>query len=329
MHNFDKSILDKISPQLSQYKHNRGIHNFRCLYCGDSNKNKYKARGYIFESKTQNLIIKCHNCSIAVSFNHFLSDFFPELHKEYKFNKFRSDDTYSIITPILLNHKIYKPDIFQNFKVSLELHKNDLYKSYILKRKIPSKFFKDIFLVPDFKKFTNNLIPDKFVELFSEDPRLVVPLILNGELIGYQGRTIEPSNNLRYITIMLDNSKPKVWGFDNVDKTANVFITEGIFDAMFIPNSIAMLGSDLPIEFLKKCPDTHFIFIYDNENRNPQIIKRMLKIIDLGFSVVIWNKSIIAKDVNEYVLSGGSVNDIICNVYKGARAKLELIDWCK
>jgi hypothetical protein len=324
---FDTTILNQISPELHQYKYSNGIHNFRCLYCGDSKNNKTKARGYIFTSKTNSLVVKCHNCSISVSFSHFLSDHFPQIYKEYNFSRYQEKYTSQEIEIKLPTKPIYKPDIFKNIKTAEEVHKNHTAKLYLRNRKIPEKYFKEFFLLDDFKGFTNNIIPNKFIISNYKDYRLTVPLILNKNLIGYQGRTIDPQNKLRYITIMLDNSKPKVWGFDKVNKSKPVYITEGIFDAMFVDNAIAMLGSDLSLDFIRSYPGINFVFIFDNERGNPQIVNRMRNVIDLGYSILIWNKGIIQKDINDYILSGGDMELLLTNVFSGIRAKLELTNW--
>ena len=56
--------------------------NHRCLYCGDSSKNTYKARGYHFAVE-QSFIYKCHNCGKSTSSVNFIKDHFPVIHKEY------------------------------------------------------------------------------------------------------------------------------------------------------------------------------------------------------------------------------------------------------
>ena len=332
MDNYDSTVLNRISTHLSNFKKKSGgIYNFKCLYCGDSTKDKTKARGYIFSSKKDNsLVVKCHNCSISVSFKHFLSDHFPTEYTNYLVNKFQ--DKYNPHDTVYTAPKVipvFKPEIFESTKNLLELHKNHQHKLYIRNRKIPQKYYKEIFLIQDYKHFTNQLIPNKFVLNNYKDSRLTVPLVLDDVLIGYQGRTIDSNSNLRYITIMLDNTKPKVWGFDNIHRLLPVYVTEGIFDAMFIDNAIAMLGADLSLEFLSSHPDINFIFVFDNEPRNFQIVNRMRKVVELGYSVVVWNSSITSKDINDYVLSGGMVDDVTRHYYKGIRATLKINKWSK
>ena len=61
---------------------NENTLNHRCLYCGDSQKNVYKARGYHFV-KEQSFIYKCHNCGKTTSSVNFIKENFPTIHREY------------------------------------------------------------------------------------------------------------------------------------------------------------------------------------------------------------------------------------------------------
>ena len=64
--------LNLISTQLPLFKKKKdNLWNFRCPVCGDSEKNKTKARGYIFQVKGD-LVFKCHNCGIGMGFSKFL-----------------------------------------------------------------------------------------------------------------------------------------------------------------------------------------------------------------------------------------------------------------
>ena len=47
----DIKYIGLLSPNLSQFKKKKdGLYNFRCPYCGDSQKNKLKARGYLIHN---------------------------------------------------------------------------------------------------------------------------------------------------------------------------------------------------------------------------------------------------------------------------------------
>ena len=58
----DIDYIINLSGQLDRFK-KKGDYTFncRCPICGDSKKNKYKARGYVYEKK-EALFFKCHNC---------------------------------------------------------------------------------------------------------------------------------------------------------------------------------------------------------------------------------------------------------------------------
>ena len=73
------------------------------------------------------------------------------------------------------------------------------------------------------------------------------------------------------------------------------------------------------------------VFVFDSEPRNKEIHKRMEKIIDAGYKIVIWPTDIPGKDINEMVLNGykdieGTLRN---NVYKGLEAKMKLNYWKK
>ena len=65
-----------------------------------------------------------------------------------------------------------------------------------------------------------------------------------------------------------------------MDRTKTIYVTEGPIDSLFLPNSIAVAGSDF-----KKIPEDikdNAILVYDNEPRNTEIVKKIEQVIDLG-----------------------------------------------
>ena len=68
--------------------------------------------------------------------------------------------------------------------------------------------------------------------------------------------------------------------------------------------------------------------IFDNQPRNKEVCKIIEKNIDDGYSVVIWPQSIEEKDINDMILAGRNVNNIINeNIYSGLMAKAKFIAW--
>ena len=60
----------------------------------------------------------------------------------------------------------------------------------------------------------------------------------------FQGRSLS-SSGLRYITVLLDEDQPKIFGLDTINHERTTYITEGPFDSLLIDNSLAMAGADV------------------------------------------------------------------------------------
>jgi len=86
-----------------------------------------------------------------------------------------------------------------------------------------------------------------------------------------------------------------------------------------------MCGSDVDIRSLGW---SDYIFVFDNEPRNKQICDRISRTIDNGNKVVIWNSKIQEKDLNDMVLAGLNVQDVVSsNTYHGLNAKVKFNGW--
>ena len=73
---------------------------------------------------------------------------------------------------------------------------------------------------------------------------------------------------------------------------------------------------------------SNYIWVFDNEPRNREIVNRISKTIDRGDQVVIWPNHILEKDLNDMVLSGHDVQTVIkSNTYVGLEAKLKFNTW--
>ena len=72
------------------------------------------------------------------------------------------------------------------------------------------------------------------------------------------------------------------------------------------------------------------VYVYDNEPRNREIVKRIQNCIERGESVIIWPNTITEKDINDMVLAGLNVQCVVeSNVYQGLEATLKFNDWKK
>jgi len=160
-----------------------------------------------------------------------------------------------------------------------------------------------------------------------KEPRIVIPLYQGKQLIGFQGRALLANSKPKYLTVMLQDDVPKIYGLDTIRTDAPVYVTEGPFDSTFIRNSIAMCGADADIG---KWGISDPVWVYDNEPRNAEILSRYASAISRGHRIVIWPSSIKEKDINDMVLAGHDVQSIVeCNVYSGLEATLKFNQWKK
>ena len=315
----DSKFIGLISPRLQKFKRVKpDLYNFRCPICGDSQKNKSKTRGYLYGVKAD-VNYRCHNCGASMTLSSFLKTLDPVIHKQYVFERFKGGKTGrgTVVDEPKFN---FKPP---QFAPKLDLPKASEHpasREYLESRLLDSKKF---YYTPNFKKWVNTLVK-KFDDTKYDEPRIIIPLIYENQLIGFQGRSLG-SNSVKYITIMLDEEAPKVYGLDNINRKFPVYVVEGPFDSNFVSNSVAVCGSDGDLACLETCD---LIYVYDNEPRNKEIVGRIERCIRDDKSVVIWPNHIREKDINDMVLAGHRVMDMLkLNTYSGLEAQLKFTTW--
>ena len=224
----DSKYIGLVSSRLQKFKRVKSdLYNFRCPICGDSTRNKNKARGYIYAVKN-NTNFKCHNCGASLSFNNFLKEIDLSLHKQYTLEKFKEGHTgrnFVVEAPKL---EFKKPV----FKKSLNLPKastDPFAKEYLEKRKLdPEKFY----FANKFKEWTNSQ-KQTFDTIGRDESRIVIPMYdKDHNLIGFQGRALG-QNFVKYITVMLNEEAPKIYGLNSIDEKLPVYVVEGPFDSTF------------------------------------------------------------------------------------------------
>jgi transcription elongation factor Elf1 len=306
--------------------------NFRCPICGDSQKSRSKARGWLLERNSE-FFYYCHNCSASQTFSHFLKSVDPLAFKDYFVEKFINKPDANT-KPILETTKFEAPvfktsNALKNIKKISQLNWNHPVKKYIDSRMIPAHQQYRIYYTPKFRGWINSIIPNKFENVEKDEPRLVIPFFDEyKKMYGVSARGFDPKG-VRYITIMFDD-RPKLFGLDTVDFSRQYYVVEGAIDSFFIKNSIAMAGADGNISALKNAKE-NAVFVFDSEPRNKQIHRLMEKAIDAGYKICIWPSNVPGKDINEMYLNGlTNVESVIKeNVYKGLEAKLKFMGWRK
>jgi hypothetical protein len=202
---------------------------------------------------------------------------------------------------------------------------------YIHERKIPLREVSRLYYTETFKEWTNTIVKNKFPNVEKDEGRLVIPFFdKTGKMIAFQGRSLDPNNPVRYITIKVTEDECKLFGLEKMDESKPVYVVEGPIDSLFLDNAIAMAGSDLA----NSCnlnSDTEFVIVMDNENRNKEIVNKIERFIKKGYSVCIWDEKIQQKDINDMILSGMRAEDvqtsIESNTFKGLQATLALNNW--
>ena len=327
----DLKFINNISGRLSQFKKKTDyLFNFRCPHCGDSQKSKTKARAYLYRVKND-MFFKCHNCGQGQNLANFIKFVDPKIYEQYLLERYKKS------APATPKPEFdFKPTKFKDqtpiddLKSIKDLPEDHPARLYCDNRKIPEKCFDKLFLSDKFMTLVNEVKPNTY-KVIKDHPRLIIPFYdTTGKVFAFQGRAFGKEQP-KYLTIKLDENKQKVYGLDKVNFQQPIYITEGPIDSLFIDNCLAAGGADL---FLKnKIPNENITYIFDNEPRNKEIVKRMYKVIEQNFNVVIWPEDLQLKDVNDMIMSGLTklqLQDIISNnTYSKLSALTKLNYWKK
>ena len=351
----ERKFLGFVSSRLEQFKQkNTDLYNFRCPYCGDSQKNKLKARGYVYR-KSNDYFFICHNCGKSTTFAKFLEYIDGTTYKQYILERYSTGETG-------YGSNVKKPDFEQlkgnahaRFQSSLNNSRGDsttveslertsraythysvknlpeehYARAYIKNRKIPENFWDEILFVPKFKDFLNEEFPNHGKDEVPNDDRVVL-LYTNekGEITNVAGRALSDTK-IRYVTVKITDEK-KLFGLHRLRKQERIYVLEGQFDSYFVENSVASGDSNLG-GVAAIFPEHDVVLVYDNEPRNKDIVKQIEKSIDKNYKVCLFPETVKGKDVNEmiqYGLTASEIKDIIDrNTFNGLTAKLRFTQW--
>ena len=323
----DVQYLYNISSRLDRFKKkSRNLFNFRCPYCGDSQKNKSKARGFVYAVKNE-YFYKCHNCSKGTTLGKLIEYVDPQLYKQYVIEKYKSGNNNTVqepefkFEPVKFDDKTLK-DLTRFDKIP----NHPAYKMFIDKRRL-NDYHDKLYVTWHFYDWVNKLIPNKFPNIKEDHPRVIIPFLdVDNKMFAFQGRAFG-NEEPKYITIKLDDNKRRIYGLDRLDINKTIYITEGPIDSLFLPNAIAVAGSDLEIKNLKR----KAVYVFDNEPRNREITQKMEKLIEKNYNICIWPKSLKYKDINDMVMSGMTpveIQGIIDNnTFSKLSAHQQLVNW--
>jgi hypothetical protein len=318
----DIKYINEISARLSQFKKKGDyLFNFRCPHCGDSKKSKTKARAYLYRVKND-MFFKCHNCGEGQSLTNFLKFLDNKKYEQYLLERYKGSAP-STPQPEFndFKPKFKEVDILDGLTPVSELKDNHPVKQYVIKRKIPEKYFSKLFLCNKFMAFVNKAKPNTFSHTKGEHPRLIIPFYdINEKVFAFQGRAFGKEQP-KYLTVKLDENKQKVYGLNTVNLQEHIHIVEGPIDSMFVKNCLAAAGADLTL----KVEPSNVTYIFDNEPRNKEIIKRMYDVIEKDYNLVVWPDDMRHKDINDMIISGMSIAEVQTIISKNTFAKLEAL----
>ena len=335
----DKKFINLVSSQLERFKWQRAtLANCRCPLCGDSQKNKNKCRGYFYERDAR-YYYKCHNCGAAMTVSGVLEKVNPSLYSEFRLEwlKEKSGATQDIrgITNTNTAQKlaskmnVHRGKLKHVLKIS-ELEPNHAARIYLENRLIPESKFDELFYTDDFAKVAEQVNSQTVLQ---QEARIVIPFYDDKKnIIGVQGRALD-SKALRYITIKASGHERLFYNLHNINVNKKIYVTEGPFDSMFLPNAVAMVGASKSVNLPDKLRLRDVVFCLDNEPRSIEIVSMMRNLIDKGHKVFIPDSNLKHKDINEMILSGDTIENIIeyidNHTFGGILANAAMSQWEK
>ena len=319
MIHIDVKYIHLLSSRLDKFKKLRDyLYNFRCPYCGDSEKFKNKARGYFFR-KADSMIYRCHNCDHGTTVSKVIQHIDTDLYKEYVKERWVGQDDepeFVFETP-----KFEKKDPKLKDLVPInKLQSDHPARQVLVDRQIPEHHYDKFFLCHKFCSWAE-------ISSNKDHPRLVIPFYdEDGNVFAAQGRAFGKEQP-KYLTVKFDD-KPKIFGLERVDWSKKVHVVEGPIDSLFLSNALAVAGADfIHLPFNKE----DIVVVLDNEPRSGEIVKKMTNLAEQDYSLVIWPETISQKDINDMTLAGvRDIEQIINdNTYSGLQARMRVASWKK
>jgi len=339
----DKKYINLLSSKLRNFKWKKeDSANCSCPICGDSKKDKKKARGY-FYTRHGRFFYKCHNCSYWCSVYDLLKEMDTQLSKEYlmeSLGKERqkkpgdADMIFKNTTP-----KFKSDDKILDGLIRLkDLPANHPAVEFANIRIIPKQHWGILYYADDFGSFMKRLDPTT-VPIGAEQ-RLVIPFFnSHGKVVGAQGRALNMADEvnarktIKYITVKGDKSIDRLWyGMWRTNPKKRVYVVEGPLDSLFIQNGVAIVGAGALRNIPARFADSEMTWIMDNEPRNRQVCSYIEKLIELGRDVCIWPASVKEKDINDmaYNMSTRDIRKLVDeNTFGELQATLRFRDWRK
>jgi hypothetical protein len=294
-------------------KTGKGWYRIFCAVCGDGSRTKGPRGGWIFENGSA--CYNCFNCGISGTFD--LNREYPfskdmrkilnafeipanEYNKLVFFKKSENKDTPEKIKKPTIQY-IEKPDYFLGLeKAPLQFIKkvdDFLYKNYRLRADCYPFFY--------CTGHTHSASPRDVALSKAFVNRIIIPYYKNGNLVHYEGRSLDPETKPKYLSAGSSRSS-SLYGFDKlfIDEQHPLYILEGFFDAFHV-DGVAVFQNKMSqsqIDFLNSSPRQKIV-IPDNKNDSNKLVEQAIENKwDVSFPD-IGN----CKDISEAILKYGSI----------------------
>ncbi len=336
-----KQYIDRVSVRLEQYSVQQHVPYkavFRCEVCGDSGKNKFKKRGYILE-KSEGIFYFCHNCGYNKHFDSYMKERHYDLFREYYIElmtdknlaeKAKAQPKQAEPEPTPVKDINYLDGLID----VLDLEEDHHCIEYLMYREFPDFSRGQFYYTDTFYQYINSIVPEKikdYVQQKYEHSRLVFPLRTeDGKMFGVNARAFDDNAN-RYLTVKFEDHN-KIYGLEKLNRSQHCYVVEGPIDSLFLPNCLALAGTDADISLVFK-DNSQFTLVLDNQPRNKEVVRKYAKYISKGFNIVIWPDNTEQKDINEMILAGKTEQYILAvvkqNTFKGLMAEVKFNAWKK
>ncbi len=307
----------------------------RCPVCGDSKRRSSIKRFYVYRKKGT-FFVYCHNCGLSHTLWKYLElyrpDLFPEYKKETLFDsltrgpKVRREASGSVLDA-LKGFDRPLPTGLSGIVPCASLEDDHPAIEYLKGRCFTPDMIERLSYSEDFLVTAKSVDPELGDKKALSTPRIVIPFKdRDGKVMMIQGRSLNPKDNLKYLSIKAHDEIEKVYGRSDIDYEKTVYCVEGPFDSMFVDNCLATCDGNLA-----KVADAD-VLIWDNQPRNPDVVRYMEEAIDDGRKLVIWPFSPDSKiDINDLIKKGLSRKKLMKiieeNTFHGIHAKLAFMKW--
>lgn len=330
----DRKYAGLLSARLERYSvksQQPYLANFRCPICGDSQKNKWKTRGYLFEKKG-GLFYKCHNCSFSSSLGNLVKELDDTLYKQYVLERYKEGGHHRQSHANVSSIMDFSAPVFKKKSILDELLDPVVgtpAEQYLIERLVPKEKWDGLYYIDNMQKMEN--LSEKYKDrIVGEEARLVLPFYdRDGLLVGVTCRALG-SERLRYVTVKINDDNPFIFNLDKVDFNKTIYVTEGPIDSLFLDNAVAVGSSDLKV-IKRYLPKEKVVLVFDNQPRNKQLVDIMSTAAKGGLKMVVWPEHIKQKDINEMIVSGvDNIQEVIDNnAFEDLELMLQLNLWKK